>query len=277
MFRKVLLFIVFCLIAIGGIYGYYYYRWHHLWQRCPPLPFYNIERHGDSLRILIMGDSWAEMHFDLRMDSFLCSHLQKKVSCPVSVISKGKGGEKCRRIYQLMFKSDGCGTRTLFEYGVDYCVIFAGINDAAVNWGTKQFCYHYKLIIDFLLHNHICPIVVEIPDVDIWNMYRNKPFKDKLADFVKATMTQSLMYDYHDYREALYEMLQKDKLLDKVIYIPMTKWNGYGSVINSKLFMEDRVHLNSKGYHILDECISIAIVNHLYQSKDSTFVNNFVR
>lgn len=277
MLRNVLIIFLLISFVVLTIYCYCFYRWNHLWQNSSPIPYYKIECHNDdTLKILVIGDSWAEIHSDLRMDSFLCSRLQEKVSNPVLVTSKGKGGEKCKRIYQLMFERSGYGTRTLFEKGVDYCIIFAGINDAAVNWGTKQFCYHYKLIIEFLLHNHICPIVVEIPDVDIWNMYKNKPIKDKLTDFLKATMTRSMMYDYHNYREALYEMLQKDKLLDKVIYVPMTNWNGYESEINPKFFMEDRVHLNSKGYHKLDECISVAIANHLHQSKDSTLVDNSV-
>lgn len=274
MLRKAFFFVGFCFLVLGVVYGYYYIQWKHLWQLCPSYTVYRIEHHDDTLRILVIGDSWAEMHSDLNMDTFLCSRLRKEVDCPVSVVSKGKGGEKTRKIYQMMFESKGDGTKPLFESGADYCVIFAGINDAAANWGAKQYCYHYRLIIDFLLHNNIRPVVIEIPDVDIWNVYKDKHTKDKLADFVKSTMTRCVMYNYSEYREALYDMLEKDKLFDKVVFVPMTKWNGNGVMINPFLYMEDRVHLNNEGYKKLDESIAIAIANNLNLSKDTAFINN---
>lgn len=277
MMRKVLFFIVLCFIILGAMYGYLYVRWNHLWSLSLQIPPYRtVNHHDDTLRVIMIGDSWAEMHSDMQMDSFLCSQLRKEVARPVTVATKGKGGKKSREIYQSMFKNDDCGTQQLLATGADYCVIFAGINDAAANWGTKQYCYHYKSMIDFLLQNSICPVVIEIPDVDIWNMYNNKPMKDLLTDFIKSTMTRSVMYDYHEYREALYEMLQKEGLSDKVVYVPMAEWNGEGFEVNPQLFFEDRVHLNNEGYHKLDECISAAIANHLYQSKDSAFVNNLM-
>lgn len=269
--------IVMCICVFGVIYGYYYIRWKYIWQQCSSIPAYKIEKHNDdTLRILIIGDSWAEMHSYLQMDTFLCSRLRKEITCPVSVVSKGKGGEKSREIYQLMFKDGGYGTKLFFESGVDYCIIFAGINDAATNRGTKQFCYHYKLILDFLFQNKIRPVVIEIPDVDIWNMYKKKPFKDILTDLIRSTMTHCKMYEYHDYRETLYEMLQNEKLLDRVVYVPMAKWNGAGVTINPLLFMEDKIHLNYEGYCKLDESIAKAIVNNLYHSKDSSFVKYHV-
>lgn len=214
------------------------------------------------------------MHSYLKMDSLLYSKLHNKIACPVSVVSKGKGGEKSREIYQLMFKDGGYGTKLFFESGVDYCIIFAGINDAASNRGTKQFCHHYKLIFDFLLQNNIRPVVIEIPDVDIWNMFKDKPFKDILSDFVRSTMTQCVMYSFKEYREALRKMLQKEKLLDRVVYVPMSEWNGNGEKIDPSLFTEDEVHLNYEGYYKLDESIAAAIANHLKHSKDSTIVND---
>ena len=278
MMRKLLFFIVLFFIICGAIYGYLYVRWNHLWSLSLQIPTYRTaNHHDDTLRVIMIGDSWAEMHADLQMDSFLCSQLHKVVLHPVTVITKGKGGLKSREIYQSMFKNDDYGTRPLLMSGADYCVIFAGINDAAANWGTRQYCYHYRSMIDFLIQNSICPVVIEIPDVDIWNMNNNKPTKDLLTDFIKSTMTRCVMYDYHEYREALYEMLQKEGLLDKVVYVPMEKWNDDGLEVNPQLFLEDRVHLNNEGYHKLDECISAAIANNLYQSKDSALVDNLMR
>ena len=129
------------------------------------------------------------------------------------------------------------------------------------------------MILDFLLTNGIRPVIVEVPDVDIWTIYGNKPPKDLLADYIKSTMTRCKMYHYHEYREALYTMLQNEQLLDKVVLVPMTGWNGEGDILNPSLFMEDKIHLNHKGYEKLDYCIAVAIANDLKQFQDSALVN----
>ena len=277
MFRKIVFVVLLCFCALVFLYGYYYIRWRHLWQQCSSFPTYNIEHHQkDTLRILVIGDSWAEIHSELNLDTFLCSKLKDRITCPVSVVSKGKGGEKSRGIYKLLFENDGYGTKRFFKSGVDYCIIFAGINDAASNRGTKQYCHHYKLILDFLLQNNVRPVVVEIPDVDIWTMFKDKPFKDMMSDFIKSTMTQCKMYSFKEYRAALREMLQNEKLMDKVVYVPMSEWNGDGEEIDSSLFTEDKVHLNNKGYYKLDESIAAAIANHLNRSKNSTHIDDLV-
>ena len=176
--------------------------------------------------------------------------------------SKGRGGEKSRGIYQLIFEENGMGTKTLLESGADYCVLFAGINDAAANLGKKQFVYHMKLIVDFLLANDIRPIIIEIPDVDIWNVYSGKPFKDLIVDYIRSLMTQSGIYNYPEYREALKSMLKGCGLIDSVIYVKMSGWNG-DSAINKCLFLDDQIHLNHQGYLRLDSCIIDAILKDL--------------
>ena len=253
--------IVFFLlvIAVLGSLSFYYFRWKHLWDLEEPLPIYGVERNNDdTIRVLVLGDSWAAMHSSV--DTYLCSKIQANVSKTVVVASRGKGGEKSRGIYQLLFDNDSLETRKVIESGVDYCVVFAGINDAAANLGTKQFCYHYSLILDFLLKNSIKPVVIEIPDVDIWNTYRDKNVKDIVSDYLKSVMTGCKMYRMSCYRESLYENLNDNGCLDSVIYIPTTLWNGKSQTINPDLFLPDKIHLNNEGYKKLDECIAEAIV-----------------
>jgi hypothetical protein len=66
---------------------------------------YRVEKSiDDTIRVLLVGDSWAAMHSN--MDSFLCSRINAKVSTPVVVSSKGKGGEKSRvklMLYTIFF------------------------------------------------------------------------------------------------------------------------------------------------------------------------------
>lgn len=148
---------------------------------------------------------------------------------------------------------------TIIRSGADYCVVFAGINDAAANLETKQYCYHYMLILDFLLDIGIRPVVVEIPDVDIWHLYSGKKIKDFIADFSRSVMTGCKMYDMSSYRESLYETLKENHYLDSVLYIFSTLWHNKDLTINPVLFLPDRIHLNKEGYKKLDERIADAI------------------
>lgn len=274
MLHKVMMFLFFCLLALGVTYGYYFSRWKWLWTVANPMPHYSIPHFQDDvLRVLMIGDSWAGIHSELQMDTFLRSKLEQKVLRPVSVVSKGKGGEKSKGIYQLLFQTDGYGIRNLFLAGADYCIISAGINDAVANLGTKQFCVHYRMILDFLLANSIRPVIIEIPDVDIWNIYGDKPRRDLLIDYVRSTMTCCGMYNYHEYREALRTMLMEEHLMERVIYVPMKDWNGDGAKLNPSLFMADKIHLNREGYEKLDACIATAIAHDLQKSQNPALVN----
>lgn len=264
--KKVSFVFIALTIIVFVVFGYYYFRWKHLWGMEKPIPMYRVEQNDDdTIRVLLLGDSWAAMHYS--MDSFLCSKIHEKISQPVIVVSQGKGGEKSRGIYRLLFDNDSLGMRKLIRSGADYCVVFAGINDAAANLGTKQYCYHYMLILDFLLDIDIRPVVVEIPDVDIWHLYSGKKIKDFIADFSRSVMTGCKMYDMSNYRESLYETLKENHYLDSVLYISSTLWNNKDMTINPVLFLPDRIHLNKEGYKKLDERIADAI------KKDILFAN----
>lgn len=272
--RKILIITVIGILLFGAVYGYYYHCWKHLWAVAKTLPYYPVSsKQDDTIRVVMIGDSWIGIHSELGMDAFLESQIGKLLTCPVKVWSKGKGGEKSRGIYKLMFQMEGYGTKPLIQQGADYCIISAGINDAAANLGVRQFITHYKMILDFLLVNHICPVIIEIPDVDIWNIYGDKGKKDLLSDFMKSTMTSCRMYHYREYREALLEMLHENGIMQRVVYVPMNSWNGRGEDINPSLFVADKIHLNRRGYERLDSSIATAIVRDLQQTEHSALVN----
>ena len=248
------------VILLVVLYGALYYRWCHLWALEDIHQPYQVQSHHDNtLRVVMIGDSWAGMHYEAGLDSFLQRQLNSFAGCPVVVRSCGKGGEKSRGIYNLMFEYDTFGTRPILSEGPDYCILMAGINDAAANKGVRQYFYHYKLILDFLLRNNIRPVVVEIPDVNIWALYSPKPIKDLFGDYLKSMMTGCDMYNYHEYREALLSMLTEEDMMKEVVLIPMKEWNGNGEAINKSLFLDDQIHLNRKGYELLDSCIASRI------------------
>ena len=258
--RKFIISVLILMLCGITAYEIQYIRWKHFWSPANRQPYYVIHQtKSDTLRVLMIGDSWAEMHSVFQMDSFLQSKLVYCLNRPVKVFSKGIGGEKSKGIYMSMFENGESGTKPLLSLGCDYCVILAGINDAANNLGTEQFCQNYHLILDFLFKNEIQPVVIEIPDVDIWNVYGGKPKKDLLNDFLRSIMTHCGMYNYSEYREALHTMLQKDNIMHKVIYVPMNCWNGRQALINKSLFLKDGVHLNKLGYEKLDSCIALHI------------------
>ena len=105
--------------------------------------------------------------------------------------------------------------------------------------------------------------MIEIPDVDIWNIYGKKPIKYIVTDYVRSQMTGSIMYNCAEYREALKSMLVNENMIESVMFVSIKDWNGNSPQINKSLFMEDLIHLNRKGYERLDSCVAVAIANDL--------------
>lgn len=261
--KKHLIIVFIVLFAFISLYLYYYYRWKSLWSLEEPRPIYSVSHHiDDTLRIVMIGDSWVEMRSDT-LNKLFQAKLSVLIDRPVILKTKGKGGEKSRGIYKFMFEEAASGTKKLLFDSVDYCVVIAGINDAGANLGKKQFVYHMKLIIDFLLSNDICPIIIEIPNVNIWNVYSNKPTKDMVVDYIRSLMTGCGMYHFSEYRDALHSMLKDSGLIDSVLYIPMRGWNGDDSNLNRLFSLDDQIHLNRRGYIKLDSCVVNAVCRDL--------------
>ena len=256
------LLILMCVIVLLSvfIYSVEYNRWKHLWELVAPIESYTIaHQKDDTIKVVMIGDSWAGMHDGTIGDSVLEKELERSINCPVRFRSSGKGGATSREIYELIFDNGKNGNRQFFQNGVDYCIIFAGINDAAANLGTSQFCHNYRHIIEFLLENRIRPVVVEIPDVRIRSLYIGKPLKDLAVDYLRSIMTRCSIYNYSEYREALNDMLSGSGLIDSVLYVKMTEWNKVCPNISEGLFVEDGIHLNNYGYQQLDSCIVSAL------------------
>jgi len=258
--RKILLAGFLGIMIISSLYLYYYHRWKFLWELEKERDVYPVARHSDgTLRVILIGDSWAEMHYSLQMDQVLKSYLAERLECQVEVASKGKGGMRSRGIYNLMFKETVFGTKQLISSGADYCIVFAGINDASANLGTRQFCHYIQLIIRFLLSNHVRPVIVEAPDVNIGKLFWRRPFKNLAIDYMRSMMTGCGMYHYAEYREALKKMLVDEDLMDDVVYVDVGIWNETGSELDKQLFLDDQLHLNRAGYERMDSSIATAI------------------
>ena len=256
--RRVYIVCFVCVVILFSFFKYYQYRWQHLWvfenERKP----YSVMCHeDDTIRVAMIGDSWAEMHSSNKMDSILQLKISNLTGQPVIMSSKGKGGEKSRGIYQLLFDDNNIyGTKDLIASGLDYCILSAGINDAAANMGPRLYCYHMRLIIKYLLFNKIRPVLIEVPDVNIRKIYGHKPLKDLASDYLRSIIAHCKMYQMEEYRDSLHAMLLNENLMDSVIYIHSKEWNGNDTDINQQLFLNDQLHLNIKGYELLDSCIA---------------------
>lgn len=254
----IIMFSFFAVILLA--FAYYYNRWKVLWELEDPRPIYTVLHHNDdTLRVIMIGDSWIEMYSELNQNTMLQRMLGELTSVPVKVISKGKGHKRSRGIYDLMYKTEGYGTKTMIASGADYCIISAGFNDAGANLGTHQYCHYMRLIIKLLLVNGICPVFFEAPDVNIWKLYCERPFMFTIKDFIRSLMTGCRMYNYAEYREALYDMLLGEQLMDSVVYIDVNSWNRMGYKMNERLFLDDQIHLNVDGYNKLDSCLAVFI------------------
>ena len=61
------------------------------------------------------------------------------------------------------------------------------------------------------------------------------------------------------YRNALFELLKEENWLNKIVYIRTSKWNPDGYMDDRNIYDESQMHLNEKGYEVLDTCIAYSI------------------
>ncbi len=269
--KKIVYLVVAFLFLILLGYFFCYYRWYPIWQPVVQRVSYPVQqKHDDTLRIIMIGDSWTGLHHKCGYDSILHKMLQNKSDSPVFMEARGKGGAKSGDIYEMMFRESGLNpevcTQPLIESSPNYAIITAGINDAAANIGTDYYCHNYLQILRHLLKSGIRPVVVEMPDVNIKGIYGDKPLKDRLVDRLRSWMTFVSMYDVKPYRDALYEILIQENLMDSIIYISLSQWQTS--------FGDDGIHLDDTGYRQLDSCLAVSIIADHKQMIDSAFIKN---
>ena len=262
------------ILLLGGLLCYGIYRAYLFvdveFGVADELPFYHVgPRHNDdTLRVAVIGDSWAEFHMTLSCDTLFEIYGGRLTTKPVKCMTRGKGGAKTKDVYYYMFKSqtqevpwmhDIC-TQPLLEEHPDYCVIMVGINDT---WKKRPISYYtgnYRLIIRLLLANQIRPVVMEIPDFAMteWlNIHRKR--KSYLYRFY-SVFTGVIEDDIIPFREGLKEMLKETGLGDSVLFIPADHWIPKNHQYSEDIYQEDHVHINYQGYHVLDSCIVTEII-----------------
>ena len=264
-------------VAIAAAAGLYYlvpiYIFYYIPEELPP---YTVAARAqdDTLRIIIIGDSWAEYHANLEGDTIFDIMAKRMYSKPFKATTRGKGFATSKDIYFYMFSSktiehsyepDRC-TQPLVEGHPDYCVIYAGINDCILRRPSYHYTGSVRSIIRLLLHNGIRPVVMEMPAFCQPNGISWRTRKERWFIQGRGLLMGTWFNDVPFYRKKLKEMLNDTGLKDSVLYIPADHWNPKG-YFQKELYTNDGVHLNLDGYHVLDSCVTADITNDFIKRK----------
>lgn len=256
------LFVVVSLIYIGFVLKNYY----SLAEGIVSKPN-NLSLYHDTITVIFIGDSWASYHS--QYDQHLKTCIETRINKPTKVISKGTVGAKTKTIYKDMHTYLPSGTKKLIELQPDYAIVSAGINDAVAKMGTDNYCHHYNLIIKELLSAGIKPIIIDMPQVDYRAIYQRESMISKIRHHISSWITGAPLWTFENYRTALRSLLRQDVINKHLIYIPASEWNPEGYADSRILYKEDHVHLNEKGYLLLDSCITSYIYYDMTTTHDS--------
>ncbi len=219
----------------------------------------------DTIRVAYIGDSWADGHKKDKcvIDSLVCLEIGR----PVIVKTEGISGLTSKNIYYGIFRDDSI--RRVIEWGPDFCFVVAGINDTDRKMGKGYYKENMRLIIDLLLENHITPIILEIPSYDILFSYKRRSRQVKLQYLASMFITWSKMDCIEDYRKAYRDLVDEQGWNNQVITVSYRDWNPDGYRDKRDIYDGGLMHLNAKGYLILDTCIANKIIDNINASLGS--------
>ena len=117
-------------------------------------------------------------------------------------------------------------------------------------------------IIRFMLTNHIHPIIIEIPDYNILDVYKNENIYNKTVRYLSMLITKTPIDCKQYFRNALDTTIIDNINLGYVSIIKYQSWNDdyVNDLIN--YYVADQIHLNEKGYAKLDSVIIQEIIYH---------------
>ena len=258
--------ILIILIPIFVVFIYLGRRLYEYYSPAKERPFYKTSKHhDDTLRIAYVGDSWAFGHSDswtfgskphiCRISDIIKDSLYR----PIIVESYGISGLTSKKIYYALFEADIF--RKFLEKGYDYCFISAGINDTYGKMSTSYYKQNMNCIIRFLLANHIHPIILEIPDYNIMKAYERQTIEKKLLRHLSMLINGTQMDCKQQFRDALDELIIDKGDQNKVSIIRYKTWNNGYETDLKEMYIGDQIHLNDKGYAVLDSVIANVILN----------------
>ena len=268
--------VVWVFLIVGGGLAVTW-KWRPFYRAAEQFAPYQVAKHADdTLRVIMIGDSWVYFHETLRRDSTFELKLKKNLgSKKVKVLARGRYGFTSGEIYERMsaercmeidYDLNYC-SQDVVETGPDYCVISAGINDARQRRGKDYYVRNYVHMLRLLLANQIKPVIMEIPDVYVEEALDGNTLYYQLKARICMGLLGTKLRGVDDYRDALRDSLVAYHLMDSVVYIPAASWNSEGWRDKRDIYTDDHFHLNLKGYEILDSTFAAEIVKDYRHSK----------
>lgn len=256
--RRRAIYAIFILISLLLSLLYLYNRFSiaHENLRSPIL-----EPNNDTtLTIGIIGDSWvAAKNFDAFVKNSLRQNGKRCV-----IYSSGLGGAKTKQVYTNLFGHDRDFFSTAFIKlkQVKYCIVCCGVNDSFGQFGKRFYSKNMCLIIKELLKYNIKPVIVELPEYGINELYSKLHIVNKIKTHVYAFFTSKNGIDnIKEYREALNEELRKQLLYDKIVFVDFDAiCSDYAKCSN---LYTDHLHLTDEGYSKLADEIAAGICTDL--------------
>jgi lysophospholipase L1-like esterase len=223
-----------------------------------------LENNNDtSLTIGIIGDSWVAAG---NLDAFVKNSMaQNGRRC--TIFSGGLGGAKTKQVYNNLFSpaKDFFSTAYIKEKQVKYCIISCGVNDSFGQFGKRFYSKNMCMIIKELLKYNIKPVIIELPEYGVEELYGKLHIVNKIKNNVYAFFTSDSGLDnIKEYREALMEEMKKQLLQDKIVFIDFDAvCSDYSKC--SYLYT-DHLHLTDEGYSKLADEIANGICTDLLKN-----------
>lgn len=252
--KKYLYIIIVFAIILGGYFTYNYYAAPKLRQP------YRLTIQEDTFRIAYIGDSWAFFHRN--HDCRIANMMKDKINRPVKVYTYGICGLTSKEIYQQFYDNNDF-KHFLQNRRFEACFVSAGINDTYKKMSTTYYKRSMDGIIQFLLSNHIQPVILEIPDYDIVKAYNRQPIHRKLIRRLSMLVTGCDIDCKQVFRQALDELIQEKGYQDSISIIRYKSWNDNYNEDLRKLYWKEGMHLNEDGYLVIDSMIVNAICKSL--------------
>ena len=249
------LFITVCILIVLAYSFCHYYAPPKLRQ-----PYQINVAPDDTLRIAFIGDSWAFLHKGHKC--MIPQILQDSLHRHVKVHSYGLCGYTSKEIYEEMFNNNDLRA-FMCKRRYDYIIISAGINDVNKKTSKKYYKDSMEGIIGFLLSNNIHPIILEIPDFDVYKIYRWWRTDKRLLRIVSMRINNVPIDCKQIFRDTLDSLLSEKGDWNKISIIKYKSWNNDYSRDLKQLYLDDGLHLNKYGYAILDSVIAKEILKQI--------------
>ena len=233
------------LLLIAIICGYMAIPAYNYYAPPSEQDIYTCQQNSDdTLRLAMIGDSWVSFHypFNYTLENLISQKAQK----PVKISAYGLCGKTSKEIYHSIFNDKTM--QDLLKQGADYCFISIGINDTYKKIGADYYAQSTSYILRFLIQNNIKPILLEIPDYDIYYAYEHQSIEKKFLRQLSMLVTGSKLDCREDYRQALMRQIQETGIEKQITILQFPYSMEY--------YQPDRMHLNNKGYQLLDSCIA---------------------